>query len=246
MSGRRGYAAMNLMMDAAKHILGRSISNQYGATIGRIVGILTDVRSQVTSVEVELGNGQFLNCPSSRLVVDERGIKLLDDWKLEADNLRTEFELAVKRMQALSDLHRQGDIQPDIYEDFHRNHDSNLNELETRRENLTKKLSLVDAELDHQIRELEMFLATNKMQLASGEIDPQAYKIAVDSIENGLDRAFSAKRDIEQISINIASLRRSSADRRLQQSSMSDIVLETNALNTGKLLPVKFTGMSSL
>jgi len=238
---------MNLRMDAVKHLLGQTISDQYGATIGKVVGIQTDVKSCVTSIEIELGNGQFINCPPSQVVVDGKGIKLLDDWKLEADNLRTEFDLAVKRMNALSELHRQGEIQPSIYEDFRRNHDENLKELETRKEDLTKRLASVSVQLDQQIRELEMFLATNKMQLASGEIDPQAYKVAADSIEHGLHRAFSAKREIEKISVDMTSLNKYQIDRRDQRSPTNSIVLQGRVLSTSKhALPMELVGTSNL
>lgn len=236
---------MNLQMDVAKDLLGRSVSDNYGATVGRIVGISTDVRNRVTSVEVELGNGQFLNCPPSQIVVNEKGITLLDEWKLEADSLKTEFDLALRRLRALSDLHRQGDIQPEIYEDFRRNHDSNLNELETRRVALTKKLASVSTRLDQQIRELETFLANNKMQLAAGEIDPQAYKIATDSIEKGLSRAFSARRDVEEILRDASALGSRLGDQPRRMPT-SDMLLQETLSSTSKPLLPKYVDAPNL
>ena len=230
---------MNLRMDAARHLLGRTISDPYGATIGKIVGISTDVKSEVTSIEVELGSGQFLNCPPSQIIVDDKGVKLLDEWKLESDNLSTELNLAMKRMNALSELHRQGDIQPDIYQDFRRNHDTNLKELETRKEALVKKLALVTNRFDQQIKELELFLVINKMQLASGEIDPQAYKVAVDSIENGLNRAFLAKRDIESILTQISALKISRLEDQKNITTTKGEDLREKRSITNTLLPLK-------
>jgi len=237
---------MNLSMDVAKDLLGRSISDHYGATVGRIVGISTDVKNRVTSIEVELGNGQFLNCAPSQIIVNEKGITLLDEWKLEADSLKIEFDLAVRRMKALSDLHRQGDIQPEIYEDFRRNHDLDLKELEARREALTKKLASISARLDQQIRELETFLANNKMQLASGEIDPQAYKIATDSIEKGLNRAFSAKRDIEEILRDAAALKSSRLDDQFRRTLTNEMVLQETTPSPGRVLLSKLTDAPNL
>jgi len=227
-------------MDLARDLLGRSVSDSYGATIGRIVGISTDVRNKVTSIEVELGNGQFVNCQPSQIVINDKGILLLDEWKLEANNLKTELDLALRRLKALSDLHRQGDIQPEIYEDFRRNHDLNLNELETRREALTRKLASVSTRLDQQIRELETFLANNKMQLAAGEIDPQAYKIATDSIEKGLGRAFSAKRDVEEMLRNTISLRNSGLNDQFRPAPTNKMPPQENLSGTERLLLPKF------
>jgi len=233
-----------MQMDLARDLLGRSVSDNYGATIGRIVGISTDVRNKVTSIEVELGNGQFVNCQPSQIVINDKGITLLDEWKLEANNLKTELDLALRRLKALSDLHRQGDIQPEIYEDFRRNHDLNLNELETRREALTRKLTSVSTRLDQQIRELETFLANNKMQLAAGEIDPQAYKIATDSIEKGLGRAFSAKRDVEEMLRNTVALRNSGLNDQIRPAPTNKMPLQENLSKTERLLLPKFLDIS--
>jgi len=231
---------MSMQMDLARDLLGRSVSDDYGATIGRIVGISTDVRNRVTSIEVELGNGQFVNCQPSQIIINDKGITLLDEWKLEANNLKIELDLALRRLKALSDLHRQGDIQPEIYEDFRRNHDLNLNELETRREALTRKLASVSTRLDQQIRELETFLANNKMQLAAGEIDPQAYKIATDSIEKGLGRAFSAKRDVEEMLRNTISLRDSGLNGQFGSTVPNKIPPQENFSGTERLFLPKF------
>lgn len=237
---------MNLSMDVAKDLLGRSISDSYGATIGKIVGISTDVKNKVTSVEVELGNGQFLNCLPSQIVVNEKGITLLEEWRLEADSLKTEFDLAIRRMRALSDLHRQGDIQPEIYEDFRRNHELSLKELEARREALAKKLTSINTRLDQQVRELEMFLANNKMQLASGEIDPQAYKIATDSVERGLERTLCAKRDIEDVLRNTAAPKSSHLDDRLRSAATSEMLFQEIHSTRGAVHPSKATDTPSL
>jgi len=224
---------MNLCMDVAKNFLGRQISDHYGATIGRIVGISTDAKNAVTSIEVELGNGQFLNCPPSRIIIGEKTVTLLEEWKIEAESLKTEFDLALRRTRALSDLHRQGDIQPEIYEDFRRSQDLNLSDLGSRREALTRKLASVGARLDQQIRELETFLANNKMQLAAGEIDAQAYKIATDCIENGLNRTFSTKRDVEEMLRQATALGASRPEDQLQRTPTAEILLQETV--TGKI-----------
>ncbi|MFH0848907.1 MAG: CdvA-like protein [archaeon] len=197
---------MVLQIDAAARFLGRTISDQYDTSIGKIVGISTDVRGGVTSFELELANGRFLNYPSSQIEILGEHALFIDDWRVEAKTLRIEMDIALKRIRALSDLHRRGEIQPEIYEDLRKQHDGNLTALQGRKDSLVKSLSTVSEDLDRQLRELEMFLANNKMQLASAEIDGQSYKAAVDALEKGLRRVLSSKNDVETHLSSLAGL----------------------------------------
>lgn len=198
---------MVLHIDSAGRFLGRVVTDQYGTSVGKIVGISTDVKGVVTSIELELGNGRFMNCPSDQIEISGDRAIFLDAWRVKAENLKAEIGVLLRRMRALSDLHRRGEIQPEIYEDLRKQHDINLADLQRRRDTLVKDLSAVSDDLDRQLRELEVFLANNKMQLASAEIDGQAYKIAVDALERGLHRVLSSKKDVESLMTNLQGLR---------------------------------------
>ncbi len=198
---------MVLNIDVAGRFLGRNIFDLYGMTVGKIVGISTDVRGMVTSLELELANGQFLNCPGEQIEISGDHAVFLDDWRIQSKTLKVEMDISLKRIKALSDLHRRGEIQPEIYEDLRKQHDANLGDLQKRKDALVKNLSIISNGMDGQLRRLEMFLANNKMQLASGEIDGQSYKVAVDALERGLRRALSGKKDVETLLGNLRTLK---------------------------------------
>ena len=219
---------MVLNIDVAGRFLGRNVFDLYGMTVGKIVGISTDVKGIVTSLELELANGQFLNCPGEQIEISGDHAVFFDDWRIQSKTLKVEMDISLKRIKALSDLHRRGEIQPEIYEDLRKQHDANLSDLQRRMDALVKNLSVISRGMDGQLRHLEMFLANNKMQLASGEIDGQSYKVAVDALERGLRRVLSGKKDVEGLLANLGGLKlgpeepNSSQDTQVLRQNSSD------------------------
>jgi len=186
-------------MEHIRRFLGKPICDLHGRAIGKVVGISTNIKNEVASVEVELGNGDFMQCPACHITVDSNYMVLLQPWKVEAVNLQKELNLVTRRLQALDELHSARDIQEDIYQDLRNQHQSVIEGLEERRRNLVTDLNRRVDGLSVRIKELETVLANNKMQYTSGEIDGEAYKITCDSIHSGLDRVFSERKDIQAI-----------------------------------------------
>jgi len=189
---------MTLKAQDLKIFLGKAIVDSHQRPIGKIVSIYTNIRNEVTSVEIETANGDFSNCSSRQLVLEGNNIVYLHDWELEAEELRTEIDLASKRVKALDDLFRSGDIEKEIYDEMKREHGSSIQKFEDMRRKLIESLSARKTGLHDQIRELETSLANNKMQHASAEIGDEAYSGMCDSIRAGLKRMLSEKRYVEE------------------------------------------------
>lgn len=188
---------MTLQMDQAKKFLGKTIVDAHGRSIGRLVGIATDIKNTVTSVEIELGNSQFLHCPAEQLLVEGDSLIYLHEWKVQASDLKKELDIALRRVKALEELYKSGEIRADLYDDLKTQHESAVNELQTRRAASIDDLKNRKKRFDEQVKELETFLANNKMQHSSGEIGDEAYKIANESIHSGLERTLAERKDIE-------------------------------------------------
>jgi CRISPR/Cas system-associated endonuclease Cas3-HD len=157
-----------------------------------------NIRDEVTSVTIEKANGDYVSCPSNQLVIEGASLVYMHDWEVEAEELKTELELASKRVKALDELYRTGDIEKEIYEEMKREHGSSIDKLDDARKKLIQNLSDRKSRLHDQIRELEASLANNKMQHASAEIGDEAYSAMSDSIRSGLKRLLSEKRYIEE------------------------------------------------
>jgi predicted RNase H-like nuclease (RuvC/YqgF family) len=182
-----------------KNFLGKTIADSHQRCIGKIVSMYTNTKNEVTSVEIETSNGDFTNCPSGKLVIEGDALIYMHNWEIEADELRTELELRSKRVKALDELYRSGDIEKEIYDELKREHGSSIEKLEDTRKKLVQSLSERKVKLHDQVRELETSLANNKMQRASEEIGDEAYRVMCDSIRSGLKRLLSEKRHVEEM-----------------------------------------------
>ncbi len=189
---------MTFKTQDVKAFLGKDIVDSHQRPIGKIVSMHANIRNEVTSTTLETVNGDFINCPSNRLILEGNSLIYMHDWEVEAEDLKTELNLTSKRVKALDELYHSGDIEKDIYEEMKRENGSSVEKLEDLRKKLTQNLSERKNRLHDQIRELETSLANNKMQHASAEIGDEAYRVMCDSIRSGLKMLLSEKRYIEE------------------------------------------------
>ncbi|MEM2904606.1 MAG: CdvA-like protein [Candidatus Bathyarchaeia archaeon] len=199
---------MALSLELGKKYLGKPVIDSYGRSMGRIVGLVADVKNEVSQVEIELGNGDFFNCPSYQVSFKEGEATYIYQWKIDADHIAKELDLAIRRLRALDDLFRIGEIPKDIYDDFKKQHEAAVSQLRERRQTLVNGLKDRIGRLNIQIKELQTFLASLKMQHTTGDLEDAVYKDASSSIEAGLSRTFSEKEDIQAVIDDLLALDR--------------------------------------
>ncbi len=186
-------------MEQIRRFLGRSLQDPYGRAFGKVVGISANLKDEVTAVGIEVGNGEFVQCPGDRLAISADTLVLTPSWKVEAEEFRKEFDIVTRRLRALDELFSVGDIQKDVYEDLRKQHEDAINELKSKRKEILDNLSQRTTTLTTQLRQLQTHLAGNKMLHASGEFDDQSYKAASDAIDSGLVRAMAERKDVDSI-----------------------------------------------
>jgi hypothetical protein len=190
---------MTITLEGIRRFLGKPLQDPYGRAYGRVVGITANLRDEVTAVGVEVGNGEFVQCPGERLATSNENLVLLPSWKQEAEEFRKEFDIVTKRLRALDELFSVGDIQRDVYEDLRKQHEDAINELKGKRAQILETLSQRTGTLSTQLRQLQTHLAGNKMLHASGEFDDTNYKAASEAIDTGLIRAMAEKKEVDAI-----------------------------------------------
>ncbi len=190
---------MSITLEQIRRFLGKSLQDPYGRTFGKVVGISANLRDEVTGVGIEIGNGEFIQCPGDRVAINGDNLVLAPSWKVEAEEFRKEFDIVTRRLRALDELFSVGDIQKDVYEDLRKQHEDAINELKSKRKQILDTLSQRTGTLNTQVRQLQTHLAGNKMLHASGEFDDQSYRAASDAIDTGLIRAMAERKDVESI-----------------------------------------------
>ena len=191
---------MTLTLEQIRRFLGRPLLDPYGRAYGKIIGISANLRDEVTAVGVEVGNGEFVQCPGDRLSVSADSLVLVPSWKQEAGDFRREFEIVTRRLRALDELFSVGDIQRDVYDDLRKQHEDAINELKEKRRQMLETLNQRTGVLTVQLRHMQTHMAGNKMLHASGEFDDSSYKAAADAIDIGLLRAMAEKKEVDAVS----------------------------------------------
>src|SRR3989440_12642682 len=162
---------MPITLEQIRRFLGRPLQDPYGRTFGKVVGINANLKDEVTGVGIEVGNGEFVQCPGDRVTISADTLVLAPTWKVDAEEFRKEFDIVTRRLKALDELFSVGDIQQDIYEDLRKQHEDGINELKEKRRTLLDALARRTGVLNAQHRELQTYLGSNKMLHASRQSD---------------------------------------------------------------------------
>jgi len=193
-------------MEEIGRYVGKPVNDTYGRNIGRLIGLTTNARDEIVSVAFELLNGKLMQCPSSQILMKSDSILLTPSWRIEAIQIQKEFELATRRVRALDELNKSGELQGDIYTNLKKQHESVVEEVKERRQSLISSLEERLAGLNSQVTDLQTLLANNKMLHTSREIDDSAYQIASEAIRSGLERTLTEKKDIEEVVEHLSKL----------------------------------------
>jgi len=193
------------MEEIGKYV-GKAVTDTYGRNIGRLIGLATNARDEVVSVALELANGELLQCASSQILMKADSLVFTPSWRIEAIQIQKEFELATRRVRALDELNKSGELQGEIYTSLKKQHESVVEEVKGRRQGLMSNLEERLRDLNSQVRDLQILLANNKMLHTSREIDDSAYQVASEAIRSGLERMMTEKKDIEEVVDHLSKL----------------------------------------
>src|SRR5437773_3884673 len=84
---------MPITLEQVRRFLGRTLQDPYGRAFGKVVGILANLRDEVTGVGIQEGNGEFLQCHGDRVTITGDSLILAPAWKVEAEEFRKEFDI---------------------------------------------------------------------------------------------------------------------------------------------------------
>lgn len=185
-----------LVEDLAK-FLGKTVHTPYNTPVGRLVGVDTNIRNEVTQVSVEQASGELAKYPSAQVRITNEAIMLAPAWKDEAADLEREYLTASKRMAALKSLLSDGDIDTVAYRQMTSEYQSAIHAMESRRTALVGLLKEKTGRLQEEIRGLQLALMDNKLLYSSGVVEASTYKEACQAIHEILDGHFAEKRDIQ-------------------------------------------------
>ena len=179
--------------------LGKTIEDAMGRPVGKLVGLTADLKDEVTAIQIAHSDGEVAQHPMTFVKVLEDKMILMQTWRVEAEDIRKEHDIIMRRRQAIDLLLKDGDIEKTEYDNLRSGYEELDRQREEKRETLLETLKHVDSTLEHQISELQGALTNNKMLYSSREIDEQTYHTVTESIRSGLEISRKERKDIENI-----------------------------------------------
>jgi hypothetical protein len=122
-------------------------------------------------------------------------LKLIS-WRHSFKRLSEENEIAKKKKQALDNLLNNGRISQPTYDVFSGEIGEAIAEIERQQKALLEKMNSKMAELEGQIKTLEMLLANFEIQHVTGEIDEEVYQHEINILSVGIE---TAKHELETV-----------------------------------------------
>jgi len=188
---------MTVVVEEIGKFLGKPIEDAMGRQIGKLVGLIADIKDEVTAIQVAQNNGEVAQYPINFVKLFDTHAVLLQTWHIEAEDLRREHDIIRRKSQALDLLLKDGDIVQEEYKQLRGSYEELAKKISDKRETLLDTLKSIESKLEQQIRDLQMALTNNKMLYASSEIDEQTYRTVTESIRSALEIARKEKKDVD-------------------------------------------------
>jgi CdvA-like coiled-coil domain len=179
-----------------KNLLGHTVVDSYGRTLGRIIGIERNAFGEMESVQVEAPGGQIVIAKARQLAMTPRNITLTPDWKIESEDVISELTLLRKRIGALESLRETKEIDNEIYTELVESQKAGYLEKVKAAEALAASMKRRLSEVTGHISSLTRYLVNAKLDHKSGELDDDSLKLAQGSIEPTLRPLIAEKTDL--------------------------------------------------
>ena len=197
---------MVILVEDVGRFLGRTIQTPYNTPVGKLIGVDTNIRNEVTQVNIEQDSGILTKYPATQVRIENGSVVLTPAWKHDALDLQREYSTASKRIAALKSLLSDGDIDAVAYREMSSEYESAIRAMESRRVALVDLLKERTLKLEDGIRTLQLALTDNKLLYSSGVVESPAYKDACQIIHEMMNGHTAEKKDIQGTIESLASL----------------------------------------
>jgi hypothetical protein len=177
-------------------LLGHSVVDTYGRSLGRIIGIERNAFGELESVQVEAAGGQIALAKARQIALTPKNITLTPEWKLESEDIISELSLLRKRISALESLKETKEIDNEIYTELVESQKAGYLDKVKVAEGLATSMKRRLSEVADNISSLTRYLVNAKLDHKSGELDDESLKLAQGSIEPSLRPLIAEKVDL--------------------------------------------------
>lgn len=186
----------NLMSDIKLEFVGKQVKDMYGAYVGKVIGLVTDIDGSIESIGVDCGSIGLKQLSYEQLLVQGDYVIFIPKWRMDAQKLLRQKNLTLKRVKALENLVADNDLMKDDAEVLHLIYEKRLVDLEGNEQDVINTLNSRLQELDLQSTTIKTIIFDAKLQYRSNDIVDETYQqISTNSTEL-LDRIKLEKDEI--------------------------------------------------
>jgi hypothetical protein len=192
-----------MTLPSLDNLIGRQLRDSYGRYFGTIAGITVDESGGIRSIGIDTGSDGFQTIDGSKIAIDDDSLVLISDWKQKADKLMKTSGLAQKKMQALEELHNEGEISQEVFEQLAGRHKSQFDLYSNDCDEAVASLNATGDTLRNENKTVASFLGTVKLQHRIQEIDDAAFQSTYEYLDTILQRN---DKEIADVSATLDSL----------------------------------------
>lgn len=163
-------------------LIGRSIKDENGREIGRIVSFIIDSSGEIKEALVESRSEEMIKYPVERLKVTQEEVLLVTDIERRVEKLCEDLPILLKKREILESLFKNKEVMPEIYEDLSSEINKSISEMKLEAQNL---LSDIEQRIQHQeslIKMLHLARAFLEMEHGIGNVKDDVFRQSLLSI----------------------------------------------------------------
>jgi hypothetical protein len=164
------------MSDIKLEFVGKQVKDMYGAYVGKVIGLVTDIDGSIESIGVDCGSIGLKQLSYEQLLVQGDYVIFIPRWRMEAQKLLRQKNLTLKRVKALENLVAENDLMKDDAEVLHLIYEKRLFDLESNEQDVINSLNSRLQELDLQSTTIKTIVFDAKLQYRSNDIIEETYQ----------------------------------------------------------------------
>jgi hypothetical protein len=186
--------------------LGKTVKDEYGRSIGRIISFATTPNGKFDSAFIELSDGRFIKQPVEALTFNGNEITFISQIKAKAAVYSDQIPFIWRKDQALKELADKKKIAPDLYQELHGNFSALLSQLRKDAQELIDKTNVEIDRCEEEMRALSYGVLHLELEHEIGKISEEVYKSAFAVLQENVKRTTAEKADLENTKTKLSNL----------------------------------------
>lgn len=163
-------------------LIGRSLKDENGREIGKIVSFIIDSSGEVKEVLAENKNEELTKYSVERIKIDQEEVFLVSEVEKRSENLCGRFPVVYKKREILEKLFRNKEIMPEIYESLSAELDKSINDMRAEAQSLLNEVERQVQFQENMIKSLHLARTFLEMEHGIGNVRDEFFRQSLLSI----------------------------------------------------------------